>query len=397
MMVGCRDADRRTGSIPNRTREIEALLRMLADRARAAGASQLRVVVESTGVYHRLVLDVANHLGLLTSLVDPSHVRKMRSILFGDAGKTDTRDPYAIEALADTHRLIIDRRLPEAFRLLRIRAKLYSDAECAIIDAKSRIHRALRLLFPDFDFSTDFLYGPSGRAIFRCFSLDPHRIALAPPARLLGRLRKLSRITRNSVDRLLASARASIAVPRAPREVAVLIEQLELAWEDLELHERRRAAARFELERLYDEVRTLEPRYPEPQKGVVSKTNLARLIAETGPLSDYQSWRQLLKMGGLNLRERKSGRYVGLTKISRTGRSMLRVILNQIALPLVKGDRLFGGWYAHKRTVEKMEGKKAMTAVSRKLVKMFWGWYQSGAAFDPSRVFQCASEHRCAA
>jgi transposase len=144
-------------------------------------------------------------------------------------------------------------------------------------------------------------------------------------------------------------------------------------------------------------VRTLEPRYPEPQKGVVSKTNLARLIAETGPLSDYQSWRQLLKMGGLNLRERKSGRYVGLTKISRTGRSMLRVILNQIALPLVKGDRLFGGWYAHKRTVEKMEGKKAMTAVSRKLVKMFWGWYQSGAAFDPSRVFQCASEHRCAA
>lgn len=114
-------------------------------------------------------------------------------------------------------------------------------------------------------------------------------------------------------------------------------------------------------------------------------------------MSDYMSWRQMLRMGGLNLCERKSGRYVGQTKTSRKGRPGARVILNQIALSLVKRDRLFGPYYRRKIDVDKMEGKKAMTAVARKILKMIWGWYQSAAEFDRGRVFLCESMHRRAA
>jgi transposase len=96
----------------------------------------------------------------------------------------------------------------------------------------------------------------------------------------------------------------------------------------------------------------------------------------------------------MNLRERKSGKYVGQTKITHKGRAQLRRVVTLLALPIVRGRELFGSYYAQKTDVQKMPGKKAMTAVGRKLVKMIWGLYQSSAAFDRDRVFQCESAYR---
>lgn len=383
--------------IANRTEPITSTLIAIREQALALGITTLRVVVEPTGVYHRLVLRIARSLGLGTGLVDAGHVKKMRSVIFGDEGKTDERDPYAIEAVAARGRLIIDRRHAEVYELLRQWGKLYHDAEVALIDAKSRVHRAIVLLFPDFDFSTDFLYGPSGQAIVRCFGLDPHTIAAQSVSRIYARVRKHSSIRRSSVVRLHAQARQTIMAVSKSRGSDLLTRELAFAWQDFELATRRRLTARLELEWLYDEARITDPRLPLTTGSGVSKLALARLLGEAGPLSAYASWRQLLRMAGVSLRERKSGRYVGQTKITRTGRPLLRAIINQMALALVRQGRLFGAYYHHKTGIQKMPGKKAMTAVGRKIVKLIWGWYRSGAAFDARRVFTCQGEHRCAA
>ncbi len=384
--------------IANRTEPITSTLLAIHERAQSQGATEFRVVVEPTGIYHKLLLRIAASLGFQTFMVDAGHVQKMRTVLFGDDGKTDRRDPYAIEAVAARGRLIPDRRHAEIYSLLRQWGKIYSDAEVALIDAKSRVHRALTLLFPDFDFTTDFLYGPSGRAIVHCFGLDPHAIATLSVSRLLARLRKHSRILRSSVVRLLTQARQTVAGVTRSRVTDLQARDLAFAWEDFELAARRRQSARTELEALYDEARLHDPLLPVIKAGsVISKLAMARLLGEAGALTSYSSWRQLMRMAGMNLRERKSGTYVGQTRITRIGRPMLRAILNQMALPLVKRDRLFGSYYHHKKTVQKMPGAKAMTAVGRKIVKMIWGWYRSGEAFDVSRVFTCAGQHRPAA
>jgi len=381
--------------IGNRTEAITSTLLAIWARAERQGMSGLRVIVEPTGIYHKLLLRIAAALGFETGMVDAGHVKKMRSVLFGDDGKTDRRDPYAIEAVATRGRLIVDRHHAEVYSLLRQWGRLYADAEVALIDAKSRVHRALTLLFPDFDFSTDFLYGPSGQAIVRCFGLDPHTIAVLGASRIHARLRKHSRILRSSVARLLAQARQTVAAVSRSRVTDLQARDLAFAWEDFELAGRRRLTARRELEALYDEARMSDPLLPPIIAGsVVSKLAMARLLGEAGPLSEYSSWRQLLRMAGANLRERKSGKYVGQTRIARTGRPLLRAILNQMALPLVKRGRLFGPYYHRKTGVQKMPGAKAMTAVSRKIVKMIWGWYRSGAAFDAERVFTCRGEYR---
>lgn len=383
--------------IANTSDPIRATLRDVLELAREGGYEQLRVVVEPTGVYHHLLLRIAREMKLQTGLVNGAHVAKMREILCGDPGKTDERDPRAIHAVAERGRLILDRELPEVYELLRHRSKLFEDAEVALIDAKSRIHRAMKLFFPDFSFKTDFLYGDSGKAIFQCYGLNPLRIVRDKPSRIYERLRRHSKIKRSSVERLLANARSSSGSIESGRRNELLAYSLGLAWADLETATARRECERKAIEELYDEARLADPKLPDAEPGVISKLALARLFAETGPLKDFDSWRQVLKMGGMNLCERKSGKYVGQTKISRSGRVRARTVLNHIVLPLVKRKGLYGQYYHHKTEVEKMTGKKAMTAVSRKFVKLLWGWYHSGAAFDRSRVFACESAHRMVA
>ena len=63
-------------------------------------------------------------------------------------------------------------------------------------------------------------------------------------------------------------------------------------------------------------------------------------------------------------------------------------------MAVVKRDRLYGSCYHHKIGVQNMPGAKAMTAVSRKIVKMMWGWYRSGAAFDAKRALTGKGEYR---
>jgi len=383
--------------IANRTEPIIDTLTAIREAAALRGITALRVIVEPTGIYHKLLLRIAATLGFETALVDAGHVSKMRSVLFGDSGKTDQRDPYAIEAVAARGRLIADRRVSDTYRLLRHWGKLYHDAEQALIDAKSRIHRVLMLLFPDFDFTTDFLYSASGRAIFDCFAFNPHRIASLSVRRLYDRLRKRSTIRRSSVERLLMQARQTTRTTTAGCVTDLLAHELGLAWQDLDLADGRRDDARRQLERLYDQARIGDRHLPDTAGSVLSKAAMARLLAETGPLSDYRSWRQLMRMSGMNLRERKSGLYVGQTRIARAGRPRCRAILNQMALPLVKRDRIYGAYYHHKTAIQKMPGSKAMTAVARKILKMIWGWYCSGLAFDATRVFACEGQHRKAA
>jgi transposase len=114
-------------------------------------------------------------------------------------------------------------------------------------------------------------------------------------------------------------------------------------------------------------------------------------------MADFQSWRQLMRYAGLNIRMRQSGKYMGKNKISKKGSPLLRKVLNHIVLPLVRKGYLYGDYYHNKRETEKMAGTKAMTIVSRHFLRKFHGWYKSGAAFDEKRFFACEAEYLKAA
>jgi transposase len=385
-------------TIPNRSDAIRRELERIRDRAGNTRAGRLRVVAEPTGIYHQLLLRIARSIGLRTALVNAEHVVKMRTVVFGDDGKSDARDPHAMAAVADRGRLIIDRVLPEVYQVMRGWSALYYIAEDAMIEAKGRVHRALKYLFPDFDFSSDFLYSASGQAIMKCYEFDPHRLSAATPSRVISRLRQHCRILRSSVDRLLVQARTSAAEIPNDASHDISLEHLRLAWADYVTSMQRREAARVKLEELYASARRDDPRLPAPEHRVATASGLARLFAELGPIDDFESWRQILKFGGMNIRQRQSGRYTGQNRITHKGRPQLRRVTMQMILPLVRRGELFGDYYAQKTTVQKMPGPKAMTAVARKFIKMIWGWsHAEGAVFDAERVFRAESARSHAA
>lgn len=384
--------------IQNRTEEIDQLLTWLAARAKLEGYSNVRVVVEATGVYHELLLRMARMRGMETCFVSAEAASKNRVVLFGDTGKTDKRDPVAIADLAARDIVLRDRDLSDEYLALRSAGVLYARAEKSGIRAKNQVHRAMRRVFPDFDFSPSFLFGQSGRAVFQCTGFDPSRIVRSGKKRLTRQLKKIvPRIQYQSIDRLLATAKMSVESASPPNTHELCVLDMKYAWQDFLAAEQRKLEAQAILESLYDQVCELDSSLPAPQKGLASKLSLARFVGETGSFSDFSSWREVLKYIGLNLRERQSGRYRGKTKVSKKGRTLARHVLNQMVVPLVRRTRLLGPWYRHMIDVEKKPGPVAITAAARKLVKILWGWSKSDQVFDEARVFSCAGQYKAAA
>ncbi|MEF9438598.1 MAG: IS110 family transposase [Candidatus Mariimomonas ferrooxydans] len=149
--------------------------------------------------------------------------------------------------------------------------------------------------------------------------------------------------------------------------------------------------------RLLKRLREKDPNIPPATRGVINDKNLARLLGETGPIRDFANWRLLMRYAGLNIQMRQSGQYSGQNKISKKGRVLLRKILMNIALPLVKRDRIYGQYYHRKKEVDKMVGNKAMTCVARHFLRKFYGWCKSGEAFNLDRFFTCETQYRKAA
>ena len=127
--------------------------------------------------------------------------------------------------------------------------------------------------------------------------------------------------------------------------------------------------------------------------GLISPFLLARIVAQTGPLKDFKSIRQLWRYAGMNLRPKQSGEMRGRERQAKRGRPALRLALGQAVLKLVVKDALYGEYY-HKKKAAGVPGQVAMTAVSRKLLKLLFGMERSKMPYDPARVFVCESAHQ---
>ena len=138
-----------------------------------------------------------------------------------------------------------------------------------------------------------------------------------------------------------------------------------------------------ELERLHSrgELKTA------PHQAPIGPFMLARVLAETGPLSDFKSIQQLWRYAGFNLRQKQSGGMQGINRLSKKGRSRLRRCTMQSCIKLVVRGQLFGEYY-HGKKAAGMAGNKALVAVSRKVLKLLHGLEKSGGQYQPRRVFE---------
>lgn len=377
--------------IENHTISLEKHFSQLKNFLLRCGFTQIWVVAEPTGIYHRALFRTAKRLDLYTRFVSAESVAKMRVIETNDTGKTDIKDPHVIHSLASMGKTLKHRSLPEPYNLLRQWNKMYDKADKRASKAKANFRTILKELFPDFNKSTKFILSNSGRALMKRYKYNPYRIQRSGKTRFKKAMKKMvPRIKHQTLDDIFNHAQTSIINEQSVRQVDLLEIELVHCWQDLNLFLDRKQQCVSVMENLYEEARRIDRKLPCACKGVITTIHLARFIAETGPLSDFDNCRKLMRFAGLNLCERQSGKYRGKTKISKKGRRLLRKVLGQIVYHLTPEKNLYGRYYHKKK--ETMPGNKAMTALARHFLKMLYGVYKSGKGFDKKRIFTCESQ-----
>jgi len=380
-------------TFPNNNCAIKEKLNTLSGLAAEQGKNRLHVVCESTGGYENKLLRLAHSLGHGTSYVSGESVSKYKVVESNDTGKTDEKDPRVMMVLAKLDKMLTCRQLKGEYLLLRECNRIYDTELKAYSQVKGQIHFVLHDLFCDYSFQKDFLYDQTGRTLMKRFSCNPYRIINAGYDYFFTYMKESNKEIRNgTLKRLWENAQSSTMICRDNELLLLLEEHLRNLWEEFLLHEERLASIRQRMTGFYERLRQKEAPVPQPQKGLINDFHVARILGETGPLTDFPNTRILLRYAGLNLRERKSGLYKGLVRISKKGRAPLRNVLALTVLGLVKKNALFGPYY-HAKKAAGMKGSKIMVAVMRKFLKVFFALSKPNTQFDAQRLFICENQY----
>lgn len=378
----------------NRTSVIEKRLQRYHAIALKHTKKSLRLICEPTGQYQNKLFRTARRLGFLTCYVNAESVAKFRLIETNDMNKTDTKDPRVISSLGKLNKTLRFRLLGEEYLLLRKLHKLYDETDVSLTSLRCRISKLLLELFCDYSFEKDFLYSRSGQSLLEQYGCNPNRIVADGFALFCHTMKKsVPRIRTQTLERLWEDACNSVLNELPAGYVTILENRLHEYLEDYHREQGRKMEITRQMVELLKSLREKDPNIPPPTPQVISEKNLARLLAETGPLHDFFHWRKLLRYAGLNICMRQSGTYKGKNKISKKGRPLLRKVLQQTVLPLVRKGYLFGEVYHRKKEEEKRPGTMVMAIVARQFLRKMHGWYRSGKEFDEQRFFTCKSRY----
>lgn len=376
----------------NRTSVIEKRLQRYHAIALEHTKKSLRIICEPTGQYQNKLFRTARRLGFLTCYVNAESVAKFRLIETNDMNKTDTKDPRVINSLGKLNKTLRFRLLGEEYLMLRKLHKLYDETDVTLTSLRCRISKLLLELFCDYSMKKDFLYSRSGQSLIKLYGCNPMRIVADGFSVFCCRMKKsVPRIRKKTLERLWEDACSSVLNEVPAGYIRILESRLNEYLEDYHRELERKEEVTRQMVEILQRLRDKDPNIPPPTPHVISEKNLARLLGETGSLQDFSHWRKLLRYAGLNIRMRQSGTYKGKNKISKKGRPLLRKVLQQIVLPLVRKGYLYGEFYHRKKEEEKRPGTMVMTIVARQFLRKVHGWYRSGTAFDEQRFFTCES------
>lgn len=245
---------------------------------------------------------------------------------------------------------------------------------------KNRLQGLLDLAWPEFLGHFSALHKATPRAILERWPL-PEDLLAAPARTVRKEIRTASRghVSREQVDGLLDSARTSIALTQASAERRLEIQSLLARW----------ALVRQQLAELERRITALVEQCPEAKilttVPEVSAVCAATLVAELGTPKDYEHYRQVLKLAGMNLASRSSGQSEGRKWQSKRGRPMLRRQLFLLAGRWCLSRGLYHADYLALKARNGDRGTKTVCTLARKLVPMLLRVMQSGEPFDRDR------------
>lgn len=379
----------------NARKDIQGTLSQYREIARARGMEDAVLILEPTAGYERQLVRVAREMGVQVFYANTEAVKKLQVLQDGTSSKSDRKDPRTILTVAKVGHLMKCRDLGGRWQALRQMNVHHGRLETELTRLKGRARRLLDELFPRLDFSNQWFFDAAAVKIAKLYRFDPYAMREDGFGKAARRMRKEG-LRPCTIVRVVDQAMVAVEVGLDPFYRQSLALELGEVYGCIERAAEAKAWLEARFESVYDELLESREARIRPVAQVLPKVRLAMIHGETGPLDDFQRVGQLRKYAGMNLRLKESGKSSGRRKISKKGRPMLRKILTQTCLPLVREGELYGDEY-HARKAAGAPGKKAMMAVASKQLKMIFGLHRSGAAFDRDRVFSCQNQYHAKA
>jgi transposase len=377
--------------ISNKTRSINNHFFELEDVCRRLKKNCIHIFCEPTGGHEKKLILAAHKRNYKVSYVSSEATKKARVIESNDDSKYDSKDKHIVLTLAKMSKTLSCRKLPPAYSRLRLLGEYYDDTADNAMRIRTEIASVKQKLFPDFPFKCSYLYTKAGEVLIEKYGLNPYNITKYSWGYFWQRMKTyLRQPEKEKLKEIYRNAKSS-AMYISEMEASISENQLAWLWNSYNTSIKRKNRLKDELCELY---RTLpECRLLSNIKDI-SDSLMSRVVAETGPLSDFKNWSQLLRYAGLNLRIRQSGKYRGLNKISKKGRPLLRKVLYQLAFSCLIGDgKMYHDDYTRKKQASE-SGLCAMVLVMRKALKMILGVSKSSITFDIERVHKDQTEYR---
>jgi transposase len=342
------------------------------------------VGMEPTGHYWFVLEEyLRRKTDFLRVVVNPAHVKRIKTLDDNSPTKTDKKDAKVIAKLVVEGRYSIPHMPEKEYADLRVamshRERLVKD----IIDLSNKVQQLLDKYFPEYKTVFKKWDGKASVAVLKELFLpelilkktDEEIVEIfkkgANRAVGIKRARKLKKAALNSVG-------IKEGAEFARFELNNILEQFELLKKQLELLEEK-------VEKLLENME--EAKYMESVKGVGVIT-VAGFIAEVGDINNYEHPKQIQKLAGLNLKENSSGKHQGQTRITKRGRPKLRALLYRVMMPMLTNNKEFKmlhEYYTTRRD-NPLKKKQSMIALSCKLIRIFFALGQKNVMYDGKKL-----------
>jgi transposase len=345
--------------------------------------TSIMVGAEPTGHYWFGLASYLKEQNIKLVLVNPFHVKRSKELDDNHPSKTDAKDPKTIA------KLVIEGRYNEPYIPEGIYAELRIATNCRmriqkeINSIKNRIQRWLKIYFPEHE------------TVFGKFDAASSLQVLqkAPLPKDVERLgaEGINQIWRDNKLRAVGIKRAKTLYEAAVKTIGCTEGQSCSRMEiQLLLQDYTNKTAQY-LE-VMDIIEGLCMQIPEVAKLLeikgVGLVTVAGFLSEVGDIRRFKSPKQIQKLAGLALRESSSGKHKGQTTISKRGRSRLRAVLFQAAMPLVAKNTEFAEIHKYYTTRGKnpLKKKQSIIALSCKLIRVFYAILTKGIDYDGQRL-----------
>lgn len=346
--------------------------------------TEVCVVYEATGVYHRVLKKVLEDNNIKQFIINPLLSAKTRKNDSLRSPKTDKLDPKSIAKTYYSHSLHNSHKQETIYHELRELSRYYEDILVHLRKDKVAFRAQLDVVFPGYDTLYDDLYGPVALAVIEKY---PH-----PEMLQKKKINTVSKVIQSKTchrqavsdtmaDRAIEYSKTIYSgCDKNDIEVLILQRFIKKLNEDM-----------AEAERTIGEMIKLAQELPNFNiiKSIpgIGDNLAARIIAELGDMTRFKKKNELVAFAGLDPRISESGKNDGdHMHITKKGNKRLRCLLYlavTCSIRLKRDDNSIKDFYIKKKQQSNpMCSKAAKTACASKLVRIIYSMCKTGELYQ---------------